>query len=175
MADLQTEFYHEQVEGSTYDLIPVGDYLAQIVSSEVVPPKSGNGLMLKLRWDILDGGYEGRCIFDQINYMHANPQAQLIGQQQLKAICEAVGITGPLKDSEDLHFKPCKIKVGIQKDKDGRYDDRNTVKSVKPATGTIEPRQGTPGAAGRPTMPPAAAAAASRQTPAGRPWGNRGA
>ncbi|GGC68405.1 DUF669 domain-containing protein [Chelatococcus reniformis] len=179
MANLNTNFNPEAVEsGGDFSPIPAGEYLAQIVSSEVVTPKSGQGLMLKLRLDIMDGPFERRVIFDQINYQHANPTAQLIGQQRLKAICEAVGHAGPLGDSEDLHYKPMRIRVVIKRDE--AYGDKNEVKGFRPAYDS--PPQSKP-AGGYAQQPQAAAQAQPRQQQAPpsaapapgqtRPWGNR--
>ena len=100
MASLNMEFDPGSVEpGNNLDPIPAGEYVAQIVDSSVNPPKSGKGLMLNLTWEVVEGEYEKRKVWDRINYQHESAQAQLIGQQQLKAICDAIGLPGHLSDS----------------------------------------------------------------------------
>ena len=185
MADLGMEFDHSTVEKSAFDgdLIPTGtEALAHCTESDVIIPKSGQGKMLKCRWDILDGPYERRVIFDQINFQHASAKAQLIGQQRLKSICEAVGHEGPLTNSDDIMFKPIRIKIGIRKGSEQYPDPQNEIKAFKSADGrSTTAKPGTPGAAStaRSTMNGGSAASkpspisSGGAAPAKRPWGNR--
>lgn len=162
MADLGMDLDHERVErGRDFTPIPAGTYLAQIKASEVVNTKNGGGKMLKLQFEILEGPHERRVVFDQINYVNVNPTAQLIGQQRVKAICEAVGHVGVLRDTEVLEFKPVLIRVVIKKD--DTYGDKNEIKDVKPANSGQPPSGRTPGS----TAP--AAAASPQPGPQGAP------
>ena len=123
-------FNASEVEPVTTNLMPVGDYTAAIVQSEVKPTKSGSGQYLELVWQILEGEYSGRKIFDRLNIQNQNQVAQQIGQQALSAVCHAVGILQP-NDSSDLHDIPVRIQVKISKGKDG-YDDSNDIKGYEP-------------------------------------------
>lgn len=114
-------------------LMPDGTYAAQVIESDVVPTKAGNGQILKLTWEIIEGPLERRRVWDQINIANQNAQAQEIGQRQLKRLCEALGL-GPIGDSKQLEFKPVRIRVGTQKG-EGGYDDRNVVKGFEPYPG----------------------------------------
>jgi Protein of unknown function (DUF669) len=183
MASLNMEFDPNAVEpGGNFDPVPAGEYVAQIVESDVAPPKSGNGLMLNLTWEITEGEYTSRKFWQRINYQHTSAQAQLIGQQQLKSICNAIGLSGHLNDSEELHFQPCLVRLSIDA-KDSNYAPKNEVKSVKPASAQAP-------AAKPQTQQPTQGQATQRQAqpqqntmtvkPAGsgggsgnRPWGNR--
>ena len=127
--------------------------------------------MLKLRFDIMEGEFENRVVFDQPCYQHTNAQTQLIAQQRLKDICAAIGHKGPFSDSEILHYHPLMIKVGIRVDKTGQYEPQNEVKAVKAI-----------GAPAAPARPPAAGVAKLNQpapapvtSTSARPWGNRAA
>lgn len=175
MADLDFEFDPNSVEpGMDFTPVPAGDYAAQITESNVAPPKSGNGLMLNLTWEIVEGEYDKRKFWQRINYKHMSAQAQLIGQQQLKAICDAIGLQGHLTDSEMLHFQPCRVRLSIDhKNKD--YDPKNEVKSVKPLQAdapTTKPAVVKAAVAQQATKPVTTQATkpATGQT---RPWGNR--
>ena len=42
-------------EGSSFELIPPGDYVAEIIEAEIRQPKSGDGHMLALTWKICQG------------------------------------------------------------------------------------------------------------------------
>ena len=48
-------FDPETEEGSHFDLIPAGSYVAEIIEAEIGQPKSGAGHMLKLTWKITEG------------------------------------------------------------------------------------------------------------------------
>lgn len=112
--------------------IPAGVYPAQIVESEMRPLKSGNGDALALQFEILGQSHAGRRIFANLNIRHNNKDAERISQEQLSAICHAVGVT-QVRDSSQLHNKPLNIRVKIRK-QDG-YEDRNEVSGFEPAPG----------------------------------------
>lgn len=137
-----------------YSPIPAGDYIAQIIESEIKQTKSGTGQMLTLHWQVLDGAFKGRLVFDRINIINQNPKAQEIGQAQLSSICRACGV-GELVDSAQLHNKPTQISVKIRKDE--TYGDGNEVKAYKSLSG----------AAATSAIPAAAQAAPAANTP---PW-----
>jgi hypothetical protein len=59
-------FNPEQQEGSDFELIPPGDYVAQIIEAEIRQPKSGDGHMLALTWKICEGEYENRQVWDTL-------------------------------------------------------------------------------------------------------------
>jgi hypothetical protein len=173
MANLGETFNPDEVPEDEFEPIPAGDYLVQIVESEIGPTKSGNGQILKLTLEILSGEYERRRIWERINIVNQNPDAQRIAQQQLKKLCDALG-TGPIQDSEELHFKPVNIHVEIRQDKSGQYGPQNVIRKFWPADGAepakpVTQRQSAPAAA------PAKAASAATGAPGKRPWGNRAA
>lgn len=170
MAQLGQHFDPADVPPSDndYDLLPNGSYEAQITESEVALTKAGNGQMLNLTWTIVNGPFTNRKVWQRLNIQNQSHDAQRIGQQQLAAICEATG-AGAISDSEELHFRPCLISVGVEKDKTGEYQDKNKVTRVKPLGGSAaapRPQQQ------RPAQQPARQAAPQQRTPApARPSG----
>ena len=140
MADMNEFGMTEGFDASTvesnrsFDVLPAGDYPVMIVSSEVKATANGDGKYLKLKLQILDGPGQNRTLFDNLNIANKNETAQNIARGSLKAICEAVGIVGPLKRSEDLHTKKLIAKVGAIPDKraDHKGEFQNVVKQYKP-------------------------------------------
>lgn len=131
MSDLSTlNFDANQVEPTSFDLVPVGDYEAVIVASEMKNTQNGKGQYLSLEIQILNGKYQNRKVFDNLNLVNENDKTVQIAKGTLSAICRAVGILTP-KDSSELHNKPMLIKVGIKK-ASGDYDAKNVVKAYKP-------------------------------------------
>ena len=93
--------------------------------------KSGRGQLLKMTHRIVTGPFEGRKIWSQHNYRHENEVAQNIGQREIANLCRAIGHTGPLDDSNDLHGIPYRARVVIEADKSGQYGPRNSIKAFR--------------------------------------------
>lgn len=160
MAQL-TAFDPNQVQDEQREILPPGQYVAQIIESDLVATKSGSGQMLKLTFEIVDGPCAKRRLWENLNIQNANAQAQEIAQKSLKRICTAVGHQGVLTDSEQLHFKPMRIRVSVEADKSGQYGDQNRLKAYEPLSGNPVAFAG----ASTPAPRPAAAAGGG-----GRPW-----
>jgi hypothetical protein len=121
-------------EGSRFELVPIGDYTAEVIEADDKQPSSGDGRMLALTWKISEGDYEGRQIWETLCYQHSNTQTQDIARRRIKDLCVAFGITEQIKDPSVFKFKPVHVRVGVRVDKSGRYDDQNKIMRVKPLT-----------------------------------------
>jgi hypothetical protein len=173
---LPETFEPESQEGNIWDLVPEGEYVAQIVEAAVEQPKSMNGYQLTLVWKILEGAFENRQVWQRVTYLHSSQQAQAIGRKRLKDLCNALAINEHVEDVAVFLFKPARIRVGIERDRDGVYDDKNKIKRISP----VNPQQAVPAAAADPKAAPQAEAARpqpatpkepARSGPAGTmPW-----
>ena len=121
--------------------IPADVYFAHITESSIVPTKAGNGQVCKLTFEILDGQYKGRKVFENLNIQNVNPETQRIAQSQLSAICHATGVI-KLNDTSALHYKPLRIKV-VVKEAEGQYAARNQIKGYEDSLGSL-PQQAQP-------------------------------
>ena len=82
MANLGTTFDASTVDPtSSYDVLPPGQYVVQIVQSEMRPTKNGQGQLLALELDILEGDHVGRKLFDRLNLVNPNAQTVEIAQR----------------------------------------------------------------------------------------------
>lgn len=113
--------------------IPVDDYLAVITDSEMKDTKKGDGKYLLLTYEVVDGEFKGRKIFDALNLVNSNQTTVEIAQRALSAVCRATGVLHP-KDSAELHGKPLVISVGIRAGSNG-YDDKNVIKGYSRVDG----------------------------------------
>jgi hypothetical protein len=129
---LPEAFNPEEQEGTSFDLLPVGEYVAQIIDASVSQRKTGDGYGINLMWQITEGEYENRYVWQRITFQHSSNQAQTIGRKQLKDLCDATGFNEPVSDADVFKFIPCRIRVGIEKDKNGIYPDKNKVARVLP-------------------------------------------
>lgn len=141
--------------------VPVGNYLLQVIESEIRQNNKGTGEILKLTLQILDGPYANRQIWDNLNIVNDSPKAQEIANRNLADLCLLLGIVH-CQDSEELHFKPFTAYVGIREDKSGQYAPQNTVRYRR----SFMP----PGQAGQPAAP--ARAQGTMVTPQPAPQGN---
>ena len=115
-----------------FEPFPLGWYQAQMIESSVEQARNGNGNYLLAVFEILSGDHHGRKIYQNVTLQNASLQAVEIGQRLLTDIYTAIGITTPTKDIGVMLFKPVMVRVGIKRDKNGVYPDRNCVTSVKP-------------------------------------------
>lgn len=175
MAQFQFNINNVEKRENNFELLPAGTYTAQVTESELVPLNSGNGTALKLTITILQQGYNGRKVFARLNVRHNNPEAERIANQQLRELCEAVGVVA-LQDTVELHNKPMQVRLKIREDKTGQYEPQNEVAGFKAAgAGATTSAPSFPPQ--RPASPPAAAPAAAAAAPAGNtpPWVKRAA
>jgi len=123
-------FNANEVQPNSFDLLPAGEYEAVIVASELKPTSAGTGKYLKLQLQILNGEYQNRRLFDNLNIDNPNAEAVTIARGTLSAICRSVGVLTP-HDSSELHNKPLRIKVKVQPARDG-FDEQNKIVAYKP-------------------------------------------
>src|SRR5262249_38766479 len=105
--------------------------------------KSGNGQAVSLTWQIEEGEFEDRRIFDQLIIQHTNETAMRLGRGRLKDICAAVGATGALTDLAAICHKPGLGKGGVEVDESGPYPGKKRCKKVKPLKENVVPLKAT--------------------------------
>ena len=146
----ELNFNAAEIEPQTsFEPIPAGEYTAMITDSELKDTKNGTGKYLQLSFQILDGPYKNRIVFDRLNIFNVNPTAQEIGQRALSALCHATGVL-QVSDSAQLHNIPVIIKVAVRPS--DQYGDSNEVKSYKSIKGGQAPVHKQPSASA-PALP----------------------
>lgn len=126
MVQLGTQFdssVHDDM--NTFDPIPKGDYIAQIVESDLLDTSKGNGKYIKLKFEIIEGEYKGRFIWTNINIINPNPVAVEFAQKELATICRACNKV-VIADTQEIHGIPMKIKVKVVPAK-GDYPPGNAI------------------------------------------------
>ena len=121
-------------EANEFTPIPAGDYEAVITATEIKTTKDGNGKYLELTSEVQGGQYQGRRLWDRLNYQNANPKAVSIAMQQLQQVCFATGVMQV--NESNMHTmcgRPLVVKVSCEpmdrKDPNSRFT--NTVKGYK--------------------------------------------
>lgn len=151
MAELGFSFNADEVDTSSYELIPDGDYKAIIVETEKKTNKMGDGAYLACTFEIVDVVCNGRKLWVNLNLWHAKEEVRGYAEKDLAAICKAVGVTKDLRDSSQLENIPLTITVKIKTRKDnGETENRITKYSASGPQATTQQV--------RPTQPAATAA-----------------
>jgi len=135
-----------------FEPFPPGWYQAQIIENSVEHARNGDGMYLLAVFEILSGDHRGRRIYQNVTLQNESQQAVEIGQRLLADIYTAIGITAPTKDIGVMLFKPVMARVGIKRDKDGIYSDRNCITSVRPLD--YQPKRGRNASAATVAAPP---------------------
>lgn len=175
MAQFNFDTNNVEKRENNYELLPAGWYTAQVTESEIVNLNSGNGKALKLTIEVLSDGYRNRKVWARLNVQHTNPKAETIAQQQLRELCDSIGVVR-MQDTVELHNKPVQIKVKIRKDDTGQYEDQNEVTGFKAVGGSPAHGQAiASGMAQRAAAPQASAPAAAAPAAGGSapPWAKK--
>lgn len=159
-----------------FGALPTGEYLVQIIDSDLKPTKNNTGHYLELVMEVLDGPMKGRKHWENLNLDNPNTQTVEIANRAFASIREATGVANPT-DSRDLHFKPMVIRIDTlpagSTRRNGTVRDRDeaNIKAYKRAEGATGGPGNAPGQSS--TAPTAAATTASPSNAA--PWLNRAA
>lgn len=177
MADLGFDYDAPTEEPvGNFDPLPAGDYIAQVIGSEIKDTRNRTGKILALTWEIVDGASEHRQFWQNINYLNDSPKAQEIGRKQLDEVAYSAGVTR-LTDTDDLHFKPCLVRLKVSPAQ-GDFPAKNEVATVKRIGSTAAPRQEPQRQTAldaRAETPPARSESSRRPAASGdnRPWTKR--
>lgn len=122
-----------EVEKKTYGTLPKGEYDVNITNSTVKTTRAGDGEYLSVEFT-LTGEYEGRKVWQNYNLRNKNEKTVEIAKQQLKSLCDAIGVT-QLHSEDDLLGHDLRVYV-IEK------DERNEVRGYKESE-TTKPAEAT--------------------------------
>ena len=110
MASLEGLDFSIEAGNDDFEPITPGDYVALIVASEKKETKAKTGYYLEFTFQIVEGEFKERRLWDRLNLWNANKTAVKIANQRLAEIRKATGILNP-SSSEELHDKPLLLKV----------------------------------------------------------------
>jgi len=133
MAKLGQTFIPSEIEDDGYvgggGPVPAGKYLMQMVKNEMIPIKGDKGDRLNMDFQILEGPYEGRHVFQSLNIEHIDFDARQIPLKQFKRLCEACG-QELVDDGDQLLHIPFYGAVIVRKNT--QYGDQNDLTNYAP-------------------------------------------
>lgn len=146
MSNAATQQSTETFTKGEFKPIPAADYLVRMTSIEEKKTRKGDGLMVRATFQVVNGDYKNRLIFEQFLVEHPKEIVQKIGNERLDNYLKAVGVSGGQEDLghdrtqlENYLELPFIASVKIQegneyKNKDGQTvmgKDSNKVSSFK--------------------------------------------
>ena len=140
-----------EVEERSYELLPAGDYLVQGTEGSVVRKDNGNA-MIKITFEIMDGEFERRKLWENLNIRHSNPTTQRIATERLTQLWrDALGGKGNPPSVDELLYRPVVATVTVKADKSDPNTKRNNIVKFRSASGEA-PSKSQP-AAQKPASP----------------------
>lgn len=139
-----------------YTVLPVGSYDVQIVKIESKPTQTG-GMYFKIQLTVVNHPqFAKRSVFDNVNFVNANPQAEAIGRNRLASIGKACGLM-MLSDTDELQGRVVQADVIIENDP--YYGRTNRVKgyhasTTAPVTIGVPPQKQAPAQGSVQNYPP---------------------
>lgn len=130
------EFSFTPTAATSGSVVPPGEYEAYCDTCNLFNTKSGDGSYLQCRFKISIGPQAGRLITERFTVTNPNEDAVRIGHEQLSRLCKAIDVVA-VKDTEDLVFKVCRIKVDVEKRKDNGNDQNRIKKFERLAGGPV--------------------------------------
>lgn len=156
----------------SFDALPAGDYVARAIKMEVKDTKNGQGKLLKVQFQVVDGPHANRIIFEQFNIVNPNRQAVQISVGQIRSWIEAC--TGhaasgqvSLQNILAMEGQICVVGVKIER---GDHGEQNRIARYKAAPGYSAPPQAAQGYQQRPQTPQAQAPAYQQPQTNTLPW-----
>lgn len=152
--------------------IPADDYLLQLVQAEL--KDTAGGKMVSARFEVIEGDYKGRNIFENFNLQHKSHQTVEIALRQVKQWVKACRINPNqrltmklIHELEGIEFIGT---VYIQKDKTGQYGPQNRIRKYQESPFAMNKKPEVPQqrASGSDVQPPPQPQAASNSDK--RPW-----
>lgn len=122
---------------TAYSLITPGDYVVQVVESEVKATRSGKALSLTFQV-VDDSSFRNRRVWVLLNLDHPDEAVVARAYGELQSLCKAVGFAGELEDTSALHDKPLTARIYETKPKDG-YEAKNSANRYRPANWLYPP------------------------------------
>lgn len=159
MANLNIDLTNTEA-AKPMEVIPPQWVVAVIDASEVKPTKKAqeaqaypsdenlankNDCFLQLTFKIVEGEHKGRNVWSRLNIRNANEVAQRIAEEELAAICDAIGHPRKVTDSVTLHGKAMRVKLDVEK-QEGR-NPSNVIKGYEKLAAAAPAPTATPGTA----------------------------
>ena len=102
-------------------MIPDGEYkCVTSLCEKKRSDKDASVAFMKVEFEIVEGDYMGRKVFNNFLFMHSSEKAVRIGKARFKNLCIAATGIALLERADDIYGKPIFLKLENKTQKDGR-------------------------------------------------------
>lgn len=120
-------------ERKTYDPLADDNYTVSLNRVGEKSTKAGNGTIIDVSFQVTDGDFKNRLIWDSFLISHPNPKAAGIGLQRLDKMLKSIGVYGGFEslgnDSSQLEqFIGKELVVSTEIEENPGYKPRNVIK-----------------------------------------------
>lgn len=106
---------NEKIEKQTSELLPAGEYIATLISSSLINYKNDpERQYINMKWEISEGKYAGSNVYFKLHYFHRKPSVVAWAKADLLKMCEAVGLSGLIMNTSELHGKVFNLTIGLE-------------------------------------------------------------
>jgi hypothetical protein len=129
-----TFFNATEVAPSTFgrDPLPKGTYRVQISKIEELVSKNSGNKYIKVEYTVIDGEYETRKHWQNINFWHPKPDVQKRARAEFSSLCRATGVLTP-NGLGDLENRTLALSLGLRKNDSD--EPENTITKMEPDAG----------------------------------------
>lgn len=160
-----TEYENEgDGSGRSRDPIPEGVYSLALVEADTKAARSGNGIVMTCKFEVTEGSYKGKWIWERFNIVNSNDTAQRIARGRVSKWATAAGKPGAT-DTDKLMGRKFFAKIKIEEGSGG-YGPQNVIDGFVMPGGEAEAPKVQPKAEPKPKAEPAKAPAGEQK----RPW-----
>lgn len=100
-------------EAGDFSALEPGWYSCTIIETSLENTKSGTGQYIKLKFQVEAPIRAGAVFWGNLNIRNDSEKAEHIGRQQLRALCESVGLRS-VSDTDDLLNRQMDVKVKLR-------------------------------------------------------------
>jgi len=133
---------NEHKELDDFSAIPADDYVGKVIESKNVRNKKDTGSYLKLTFEITEGEFKGRKLWNNLNLDHTTAEAVEIAERTLATIMKACGKVA-IEDSDELHGIEMTLRV-VKKVATPNYPESNEIKNYYILDGVASPSSTKP-------------------------------
>lgn len=125
------------VNDTSFEPVPSGEYACEMIDSDVVPLKSSpDSRAMLFTAKIMEGEFQGRLIFVRFIILHHKKKAEAFGWLMYKKLCTSVNILEFPEDTRRLHGIPFMAYVAVEEGQAG-YNAKNVIKKYSQYQHTV--------------------------------------
>lgn len=129
MNEFELDLDLSNAKESSFSVLPEGRYKLSVLDAEVKHTSDLSGKYLKLTFEVKDGEYDGRKLFDNYNFVNKSPEATEIGLGKIKKLMRVGGLTST-RLTNALTLCGLVVMADVKIKKSEKYGEQNIIKDL---------------------------------------------